>query len=57
MPDEVRAHGTFLVNDIWGATTMEWDKSVWESTLDGGFARCAWVSKHTSLQANSRCRC
>ena len=22
-----------LVNDVWGATTMEWDKSVWESTL------------------------
>ena len=25
-----------LVNDIFGATTMEWDKSVWESTLDIG---------------------
>src|SRR4029079_10395919 len=25
-----------LVNDIWGATTMEWDKSVWESSLDYG---------------------
>jgi NAD(P)-dependent dehydrogenase (short-subunit alcohol dehydrogenase family) len=25
-----------LVNDIWGATTMEWDASVWESTLDVG---------------------
>ena len=25
-----------LVNDIWGATTMEWDKSVWESSLDIG---------------------
>jgi NAD(P)-dependent dehydrogenase (short-subunit alcohol dehydrogenase family) len=25
-----------LVNDVWGATTMEWDKSVWESTLDIG---------------------
>ena len=25
-----------LVNDIWGATTMEWDKSVWESSLDVG---------------------
>jgi NAD(P)-dependent dehydrogenase (short-subunit alcohol dehydrogenase family) len=25
-----------LVNDIWGATTMEWDKTVWESTLDIG---------------------
>lgn len=25
-----------LVNDIWGATTMEWNKSAWESTLDIG---------------------
>ncbi len=25
-----------LVNNIWGATTMEWDKTVWESSLDIG---------------------
>ncbi|MGQ0643031.1 MAG: SDR family oxidoreductase [Gemmatimonadaceae bacterium] len=25
-----------LVNDIWGATVMEWNKSVWESSLDIG---------------------
>src|SRR5690349_15924552 len=25
-----------LVNDIWGATTMERNKTVWESTLDVG---------------------
>jgi NAD(P)-dependent dehydrogenase (short-subunit alcohol dehydrogenase family) len=25
-----------LVTDIWGATTMEWDKTVWQSTLDIG---------------------
>src|SRR5687768_314388 len=25
-----------LVNDIWGATRMEWNKSVWESSLDYG---------------------
>ena len=25
-----------LVNDIWGATTMEWDKTVWESSLEVG---------------------
>jgi NAD(P)-dependent dehydrogenase (short-subunit alcohol dehydrogenase family) len=25
-----------LVNDIWGATAMEWDKTVWESSLDVG---------------------
>jgi NAD(P)-dependent dehydrogenase (short-subunit alcohol dehydrogenase family) len=31
-------HGALhvLVNDIWGATTMEWNKTVWESTLDVG---------------------
>src|SRR5438093_11270358 len=23
-----------LVNNIWGATRMEWNKSVWESSLD-----------------------
>jgi NAD(P)-dependent dehydrogenase (short-subunit alcohol dehydrogenase family) len=46
VPDQVRAlvariereQGALhvLVNDIWGATTMEWNKSVWESTLDIG---------------------
>jgi NAD(P)-dependent dehydrogenase (short-subunit alcohol dehydrogenase family) len=25
-----------LVNDIWGATVMEWNKTVWESSLDIG---------------------
>ncbi len=25
-----------LVNDIWGATMMEWNRSVWESSLDYG---------------------
>jgi len=25
-----------LVNDIWGATKMEWNKSVWESSLEYG---------------------
>jgi NAD(P)-dependent dehydrogenase (short-subunit alcohol dehydrogenase family) len=44
--DEVRALVTriedeqgglhVLVNDIWGATKMEWNKSVWESSLDYG---------------------
>ena len=46
VPDEVRAlvaridreQGKLhiLVNDIWGATRMEWNKSVWESSLDYG---------------------
>jgi NAD(P)-dependent dehydrogenase (short-subunit alcohol dehydrogenase family) len=46
VPEQVRALITrieseegglhVLVNDIWGATTMEWNKSVWESSLDIG---------------------
>jgi NAD(P)-dependent dehydrogenase (short-subunit alcohol dehydrogenase family) len=46
IPDEVRALVArikeeqsvlhVLVNDIWGATKMEWGKSVWESDLDYG---------------------
>jgi NAD(P)-dependent dehydrogenase (short-subunit alcohol dehydrogenase family) len=46
MPDEVRAlvarieaeQGALhiLVNDIWGATRMEWNKPVWDSSLDYG---------------------
>jgi NAD(P)-dependent dehydrogenase (short-subunit alcohol dehydrogenase family) len=46
VPEKVRALVTriqgergglhVLVNNIWGATTMEWNKSVWESSLDTG---------------------
>jgi NAD(P)-dependent dehydrogenase (short-subunit alcohol dehydrogenase family) len=46
VPEDVRALVTrieseqgslhIVVNDIWGATKMEWDKSVWESDLDYG---------------------
>ena len=46
VPEEVRAlveriereQGSLhiLVNDIFGATTIEWDKSVWESSLEIG---------------------
>src|ERR687895_692501 len=46
VPDQVHALVTrikgeqdglhILVNDIWGATTIEWNKSVWESSLDIG---------------------
>jgi len=46
VPEQVRAlvariereHGALyvLVNNIWGATRMEWGKSAWESTLDYG---------------------
>jgi NAD(P)-dependent dehydrogenase (short-subunit alcohol dehydrogenase family) len=34
--DREQSHLHVLVNDIWGATTMEWNKSVWESTLEIG---------------------
>ena len=46
VPDEVQALVTriegeqgglhVLVNNIWGATRMEWNKTVWESSLDYG---------------------
>ena len=46
VPDQVRALVTHirteqgalhvLVNDIWGATKMEWNKTVWESDLEYG---------------------
>src|SRR5688500_14898826 len=46
VPDEVRAlvarirkeQGQLhvLVNNIWGATRMEWNKTVWESSLENG---------------------
>jgi NAD(P)-dependent dehydrogenase (short-subunit alcohol dehydrogenase family) len=46
VPDEVRALVAriereqdalhLLVNDIWGATTIEWNKTVWESSLETG---------------------
>ena len=56
VPDEVRAlvdrikseQGALhvLVNDIWGATKMEWNKSVWESDLDYGL-RTLHLAVHT----------
>ena len=46
VPEEVRALVTrieaeqgslhILVSDMWGATKMEWNKSVWESSLEYG---------------------
>jgi len=67
VPDQVRALVTriegeqgglhVLVNDIWGATTMEWNKSVWESSLDIGLRtlRLGWT--RTLSPATSRYRC
>jgi NAD(P)-dependent dehydrogenase (short-subunit alcohol dehydrogenase family) len=34
--DDERGALHVLVNDIWGLTTMEWNKTVWESSLDEG---------------------
>lgn len=28
-----------LINDIWGATSMEWNKSIWESPLEIGLSK------------------
>ena len=68
VPDEVRAlvaridaeQGALhiLVNDIWGATTMEWNKTVWESDPGHRAAhRCAWPSTRTPSPATSPSRC
>ena len=68
VPDEVRAlvdriraeQGALhvLVNDIWGATTMEWNKTVWESSLDVRAAHPApRPSTRTRSPATSRSRC
>jgi len=34
--DREQSRLDILVNDIWGATRMEWNKTVWESSLDYG---------------------
>ena len=56
VPDEVRAlveriereQGALhvLVNDIWGATTMEWNKTVWESDARHRAAHAAPGRRH-----------
>jgi NAD(P)-dependent dehydrogenase (short-subunit alcohol dehydrogenase family) len=46
-----------LVNDIWGATAIEWDKSVWESSWTSGCTPCGWRWTPTPSQATSRCPC
>jgi NAD(P)-dependent dehydrogenase (short-subunit alcohol dehydrogenase family) len=57
VPDQVRALVTringeqdglhILVNDIWGVTTIEWNKSVWESSLDIGLRTlCLGIDTH-----------
>ena len=47
-----------LVNDIFGATKIEWNKSVWESDLEYGLhlLRLA-VDTHAITPATSRSRC
>ena len=43
-----------LVNDIWGATVMEWNKTVWESSLENRTAQPAprrrYARDHESLR-------
>jgi NAD(P)-dependent dehydrogenase (short-subunit alcohol dehydrogenase family) len=63
VPEQVRAlveridreHGRLdiLVNDIWGATVMEWDKPVWESTLERVIA--GFLTR--TILRSSRCIC
>ena len=43
-PSRARSH--VLVNDIWGATTMEWNKTVWESSLDDGLRTLRLARRH-----------
>jgi len=67
VPDEVRALVTrikdeqgalhVLVNDIWGATKMEWNKSVWNPLSIWVCAPCVLASTRTPSRATSRCRC
>jgi hypothetical protein len=55
VPDEVSALVTrieneqgclhVLVNNIWGATKMEWNKSVWESSLDYGASTWKYIDE------------
>ena len=57
VPEEVRALVTrieaeqgslhILVSDIWGATTMEWNKSVWESSFEYGLRTLRLAVGHT----------
>jgi NAD(P)-dependent dehydrogenase (short-subunit alcohol dehydrogenase family) len=44
--DEEQGALHVLVNDIWGATVMEWNKTVWESSLDLGL-RTLQLAVHT----------
>jgi NAD(P)-dependent dehydrogenase (short-subunit alcohol dehydrogenase family) len=70
VPDEVQAlvarieadHGALhvLVNDIWGATRMEWNKTVWDSSLDYGLRQLRLaidthaITSHYALAADPR---
>ena len=64
-PDEVRAligritreQGALhiLVNDIWGATRMEWNKPVWDSDLDYGLRTLRLAVDNTQSRVISPC--
>src|SRR5688572_1500618 len=67
VPDEVRAlvarsEGVqgglhVLVNNIWGATKMEWNKQSGNQTWIMGCTPCAWLWIRTPSPATSRYRC
>ena len=67
VPDEVQAlvrrieheQGALhiLVNDIWGATRMEWNKSVWESSLDYGLRTLRLAVDTHAITSHLPCRC
>ena len=46
-----------LVNDIWGATKMEWNKSVWNPRWTTDFTRCVWPWTRMPSPATSQYRC
>ncbi len=65
VPGEVRAlverieaeQGTLhvLVNDIWGATRMEWGKSAWESSLEYGLRTLRLAIDTHAITAHFAC--
>ena len=46
-----------LVNNIWGATVMEWDKTVWESTLEIGLHMLHLAVDTHAITSHSPSRC
>lgn len=45
-----------LVNDVWGATIMEWNKTLWESDLDVGLRMLRLGVDTHAITGHLRCR-